>query len=163
MKKTKVDLSLMKQFDGKTDAIIDGEDVYVKIFSIAELSEKTEPEEQKPEGGKKSATPKKPAAKVVDDTKTEATPAATVEPTAEVVTEEAEELSEIVDWSKIKVGEKVQVELNHPDYKDQLLGADVVKNPAGTPKERVYVKFHSDGETDYLREGDKVYPFQFKF
>lgn len=162
MKKTTITLSsdTVLQFPaGEVDAVVDGGTVYVPLMVAEDLGETSEDSAEdkpskpaaKPKAEKKAAPKEAPKkAEVADDT----------------ASEEEEEAGEAyeqgpIPFEDMKEGEKYTIKLS--EYPDQVFTADCVPTPAKGKKGEVYVTFHEDGETDYLREGDEVYPFGFKF
>lgn len=68
------------------------------------------------------------------------------------------------DWPKIPVGENVLITLDMDNYRDKKLSAEIDHiEDEGTDEVKVYVKYHEDGEVDYLRETDKVFKFKTSF
>jgi hypothetical protein len=151
MDKTRKAINGMFTFDGEYDVIEENGTIYAPIIrAIGTVATK-------------EAAPKKdsPAAPVVDDTKGKATkPAKETAPAATAPASATKNTSTVeLNRDELELGQKVQVQLDLPQYKDQLFGAEVVKKEEG----KVFVKFFQDGETDYLRPTDKVYGFDFKF
>lgn len=69
----------------------------------------------------------------------------------------------IEDWATLEVGQNIMVELDVAEFKGKLFSAEVTEMVEEEGEERTYVLFHEDQETDFLREGDKVYEFSTKF
>ena len=189
MQTTKIKLSsetiLKMDANKEIDAVIVDGRIFIPLFSGLEISgtEKEKPQMCKPEPVKTIAP------KVVDDTVAEApaakpvakkvvVPAPVAAPApapvkaaptrkAPVPVQEVEDAEEVEEqgelaFDELSIGLRVMVQLTIDGVVNNY-AASVVAPPKGGKAGSVYVKFDVDGDIDYLREGDKVFPIDFEF
>lgn len=138
---------------GEHDAIVADGQLYVPLISAGlptavETAKKPEPKAEAPKKEVKEEVAEAPKASSKRS-------AAKAEPKAEAKKDEPIDPSE---YENLEVGSNVQVILSLPEFKGKVWAAEVVSYDE---ENGLKVKFHEDGDADFVRpdEGDKVFPF----
>ena len=156
-KKFKLNLSspvIIQMEAGEVEALTDGQAIYVQFGQGLPNVSVSEEDVDDEETETKSAPKKLSIKKVVDDTKKTSTK-------KRPAPKKGEEIPHS-DVAAMDVGDKILVTLDMDDYRDKKLSAEIDHFSEEDGEDKIYVKFHDDGEIDFLRENDKVFPFAVK-
>lgn len=183
MKKSKITLlaqTILTLDSGTHEAVVDGGNIYVLVQQIDGITVPDSTEKSTPKKAEKAKeveddsdvaddTPKKAAPKKA--AKKKAAPKKVAKVEEEEVEEEEEDEVEVDgdeipqdEWADLEKGEVVQAMLvleedDSESDPDKLWLAEIVgwKKPKGAKEKELYIKFDEDGESDFLRDGDRLF------
>jgi hypothetical protein len=147
MKKTvlKLNAAVVIQLEsGETDAIVTKEGIFIKFSDYPQIPEDV------PEKG----SAKEPMG-VVDDTKVVEPPKSKRGRSSRK--DEPKEIP-VEEWENLEIGTKILVTLDMDGYRERKISAEVIEQTESA----TIVRFHEDGESDALRDTDKVFEFAIK-